>query len=45
MNDGGTFEVHPKELELKKENVGNQNATFLDIDIKIMDKNLSNQTL
>ena len=43
MNDGGAFEVHfkdiyLKELELNKENVGNQNATFLDIDIKIMNK-------
>ena len=40
LNDSGTFEqnyqeIYPKELELKKENLNINQATFLDIDIKI----------
>ena len=40
INDGGEFErcykdIYPPELELKKENIGHDNATFLDLDIKI----------
>jgi hypothetical protein len=42
LNDGGEFEKHhntiyPKELTLKKENTNNDQATFLDLDIKIVD--------
>ena len=40
INDGGEFErcykdIYPPELELKKENVGYDNASFLDLDITI----------
>ena len=43
MNDGGLFEefcseIYPHELELKKENNENTQATFLDLDIKIKNK-------
>jgi hypothetical protein len=43
MNDGGVFQNHvkdiyPIQLELKKENNGNEAATFLDIDINIKNK-------
>ena len=43
MNDGGSFaqhylEIYPEELELKKENVGVGNATFLDLNISKSDK-------
>ena len=42
INDGGLFEKHfqeiyPQELELKKEH-GNDRATFLDLDIQIVEK-------
>ena len=41
MNDDGLFEryhaeIYPAELELKKENVVNTSATFLDLDISIV---------
>ena len=40
INDSGEFEkviqeIYPPELELKKENVNNTEASFLDLDIKI----------
>ena len=40
INDGGLFEmnfgdIYPKELELKKENVGTKESSFLDLSIKI----------
>ena len=40
MNDGGEFErsfgeIYPPELELKKENSNNDQASFLDLDIKV----------
>ena len=43
MNDGGVFgkhfkDIYPKELELKKENIGDQTASFLDIDVKIKNR-------
>ena len=43
INDGGEFErcfpnIYPPELELKKENVGNRDATFLDLDLTITDR-------
>ena len=43
INDGGEFErcflnIYPPELELKKENVGNCDATFLDLDLTIVDR-------
>ena len=43
INDGGEFErcfpdIYPPELELKKENVGNCDATFLDLDLNITDR-------
>ena len=43
INDGGEFErcylnIYPVELELKKENQGTNNASFLDIDIFIHEK-------
>ena len=42
INDGGAFEqyfrdIYPEELELKKENSTNDIATFLDMDIRIVD--------
>ena len=42
MNDCGEFEkcfkdIYPQELELKKENNGNKQATFLDLDISVND--------
>ena len=42
MNDCGEFEkyykdIYPPELELKKENNGNKQATFLDLDILVND--------
>ena len=42
INDGGEFErcaaeIYPPELELKKENDGSKNASFLDLDITIED--------
>ena len=43
INDGGQFEnsykdIYPPELELKKENIEYHNASFLDLDINIIDK-------
>ena len=42
LNDNGEFEkfapeIYPPELELKKENDGSKNASFLDLDITIED--------
>ena len=42
INDGGEFErlhkeIYPVELELKKENINFDAATYLDLDIKIVD--------
>ena len=41
INDGGVFEqyhkdIYPAELELKKENIVNSHATFLDLEISIV---------
>ena len=46
MNDDGIFEKHyreiyPPEMELSKENVGHEQASFLDLDIKIVDNKFS----
>ena len=46
VNNDSIFEsnipnIYPSELELKKENDGYLNATFLDLDIKINDKKFS----
>ena len=46
VNDNGEFEnniinIYPKELELKKENIGYEHATFLDLDITINNKQFS----
>ena len=46
MNDDGIFEKHykeiyPPEMELSKENVGHEQASFLDLDIKIVDSKFS----
>ena len=43
LNDDGLFEkyhkeIYPVELELKKENLVNTKATFLDLDISIVNK-------
>ena len=43
MNDGGEFgrsssEIYPSELELKKENLADDSATFLCLSIKIEDR-------
>ena len=43
INDGGEFgkhiaEIYPSELELKKENIGFDEATFLDLGISIKDR-------
>jgi hypothetical protein len=45
INDGGEFEksyheIYPPELELKKENLINTNATFLDLHLHINDRNI-----
>ena len=42
INDGGEFEsnfskIYPEELQLSKENTDKQEASVLDLDIKIMD--------
>ena len=46
INDMGEFDkfvgdIYPSELELKKENIDNSNASFLDIAIEIKDNKLS----
>ena len=43
LNDGGEFEkchleIYPPELELKKENINNTSASFLDLNINILNK-------
>ena len=45
MNDGGEFEsshheIYPPELELKKENLTKTNATFLDLELNISEKQI-----
>ena len=50
INDGGLFEnnymdIYPEELELKKENKEDRDATFLDLNIHINDKNNFNISL
>ena len=42
MNDGGEFEhvfqeIYPPKMELSKENNGNRDASFLDLDIRVTD--------
>ena len=44
INDGGTFEksykdIYPPELELKKENIGQHEASFLDLNIVVNNNN------
>lgn len=46
LNDGGLFERHhkniyPEEMELKKENDGSMNASFLDLDLSIVNSQFS----
>jgi len=48
INDGGLFDKHhksiyPPEMELKKENVAFNEASFLDLDISIQDKQFSSK--
>ena len=43
INDGGEFEkcfkdIYPEEVELKRENTGSQKASFLDLEISIVNK-------
>ena len=46
INDNGEFErnylnIYPSELELKKENITNDTASFLDFQLKIQEGNIS----
>ena len=48
LNDGGEFsrslsEIYPEELELSKENVGTLSSSFLDIHIKLSDRQFSSK--
>ena len=48
INDNGEFErnynnIYPPELQLKKENVDNDSASFLDLQLSITNKNISTQ--